>query len=496
METQSATTYEQTISHLYSVAEQNSTPYDKIRQTPERLVSALWFDRNYRHKDLKTNDGRSLEVLSPGRWNEGPGPDFLDAQILVSGRTKMSGDIEVEVFASNWDKHSHTSNKDFGNVILRVCMWNDIKKTSKSAIPLLELFPFINHEFLPDKLSTKGYPYISTTMKGQCTSMLDARELDNALHFIAAAGEQRILNKANRFKQMALTFGFDQTLYKGFMEALGYSQNKEPMSRLADAVNLDLLRSILRDFPTNQQYEVILSILYGSCGLFEDKNTFGKSSFLLNLHEFWGAINETRKLVIIEGFRLAKIRPANNPFRRLSVMPHLLLKSKGLRIFEHFRTIFQEMQQIGKTSPKDLHKVFSELLMSIEDPFWDNRLSFHTDPGNRKYKLIGQGLCTIIITNILMPAFIAHSQIKSVEKEKDFILDYYRTTNGLPHNALTRFTCARLFGPDELEPGFASNLLIHQGLIQIYHDFCKTLRQDCPDCKFLEYLLIDEAENV
>jgi hypothetical protein len=56
------------------------------RRLPERIVSAVWFDGSFDQKNICTNDLRRIEIISPGRWNEGPGPDFLDAEIKVAER--------------------------------------------------------------------------------------------------------------------------------------------------------------------------------------------------------------------------------------------------------------------------------------------------------------------------------------------------------------------------------------------------------------------------
>ncbi len=46
------------------------------RSVREEIVRCVWFGGHYRRQDLATEDGRRLEVLSPGWWNVEGGPDF------------------------------------------------------------------------------------------------------------------------------------------------------------------------------------------------------------------------------------------------------------------------------------------------------------------------------------------------------------------------------------------------------------------------------------
>ncbi len=62
---------------------------------------------------------------------------------------------------------------------------------------------------------------------------------------------------------------------------------------------------------------------------------------------------------------------------------------------------------------------------------------------------------------------------------------------GQAHNALTRFTCGRILGPEQLQPSFATNARLHQGLLQIYYDFCRSLREGCEECEFADFLVED-----
>ena len=162
--------YDLAVNKYLSLADANFSK--DFKRPPESIVAAIWFEQKLDFENLKTNDKKKVEVISPGRWDGGPGPDFKDAEIRLEGGRLRRGDVEIEVFASEWDQHGHEQNPDFANTILRVCLWNDIKQERYSKIPLLELFPYLADEsFLEKRDLGKDYPLTSQTMQGKCFNL-------------------------------------------------------------------------------------------------------------------------------------------------------------------------------------------------------------------------------------------------------------------------------------------------------------------------------------
>src|SRR5476651_2739219 len=63
-------------------------PPRSLREEPLRLptemeVQALWFEQLYQPV-LATDDGRTVEIIQPGFWNHGGGPDFTRAVVRFS----------------------------------------------------------------------------------------------------------------------------------------------------------------------------------------------------------------------------------------------------------------------------------------------------------------------------------------------------------------------------------------------------------------------------
>jgi len=56
---------------------------EPVLQPTEMEIQALWFEQLYQPA-LKTDDGRTVEIIQPGFWNHGGGPDFTRAVVRFS----------------------------------------------------------------------------------------------------------------------------------------------------------------------------------------------------------------------------------------------------------------------------------------------------------------------------------------------------------------------------------------------------------------------------
>ncbi len=61
-----------------------------------------------------------IRVITSGRWNHGPGPDFRGAQILdASGRARR-GDVELHLSPNAWIQHGHDGDAAYDGLLLHI----------------------------------------------------------------------------------------------------------------------------------------------------------------------------------------------------------------------------------------------------------------------------------------------------------------------------------------------------------------------------------------
>ena len=106
----------------------------------ESILHYVWQFRLFRMNNLKTTDGKMVEIIHPGLPNTDAGPDFFNAKIKIDD-TLWAGNIEIHNQSSDWAKHRHTADKAYDNVILHVVNKADkaVFRTNGDPLPQLEL---------------------------------------------------------------------------------------------------------------------------------------------------------------------------------------------------------------------------------------------------------------------------------------------------------------------------------------------------------------------
>ena len=97
----------------------------------ERAIQRLWASGEVRGPMAATS-GAKIEIVHPGDWNRGAGPDFLGAEILVDGK-RLRGDIEIHLRCADWHAHGHDRDPHFGGVILHAVLLPGTKDVSTLA---------------------------------------------------------------------------------------------------------------------------------------------------------------------------------------------------------------------------------------------------------------------------------------------------------------------------------------------------------------------------
>src|ERR1700722_2503719 len=125
---------------------------EKAPAVPSEMeIQALWFEQLH-VPALKTDDGQEVEVIQPGFWNHGGGPDFTRAVMRFSEATAADpatgsrstapddatlGNVEVHLRATDWNAHGHHADAAYNETVLHV-VWE--AKGGKSFFPATAAF--------------------------------------------------------------------------------------------------------------------------------------------------------------------------------------------------------------------------------------------------------------------------------------------------------------------------------------------------------------------
>jgi hypothetical protein len=109
----------------------------------EDLLHFIWQQKVLLKHELKTTDGKRIEVIKTGSLNIDAGPDFFNARIKIEN-TIWAGNVEIHLKSSDWIKHKHHTDKAYHNVILHVVFEHDLDLN----IPTLELKSYLSKNLL------------------------------------------------------------------------------------------------------------------------------------------------------------------------------------------------------------------------------------------------------------------------------------------------------------------------------------------------------------
>ena len=217
----------------------------------ERHVQAIWYDGKLRPKNLLTRRGEAVNVVSPGEWNTGAGPDFRRAVLEIGReRRRVTGDVEVHLCPSDWDLHGHGSDPEYRNVVAHVTWGCGPAPTSlpPGAVSIwLGRFVTSNPYFSPMQIDLDAYPYAHLASDpSPCEARL-AGNPDLAKALLAEAGRRRMRLKARRLagrlcaKPSCDESSRRQIFYEEVMAALGYKRNEASFRHVAERVPISEL---------------------------------------------------------------------------------------------------------------------------------------------------------------------------------------------------------------------------------------------------------------
>ena len=112
----------------------------------EEFLHYLWRTHKWINSNLRTTDNRNLEIIYPGDYNEDQGPDFSYAKLSIDG-TVWIGQVEMHLRSSDWNRHNHSIDAHYHNVILHVVWIHDEEIiVNNNVLPTLELRNYITNQ--------------------------------------------------------------------------------------------------------------------------------------------------------------------------------------------------------------------------------------------------------------------------------------------------------------------------------------------------------------
>jgi hypothetical protein len=490
-----------------------------IRNIHERFLRHIWSRQYLQHSALKTIDGRALRIIEVGRLNTGGGPDFRDATIKLGGTT-FCGDVEIHRTPLEWLQHRHQNDPRYNKVVLHVVLEAAQEGlptlvSSGRSVPVVVLEPFLSESIRSIWQKTLLDERARTSETIKCFHLNNRIDANLLRNWVRKLSIERLELKLRRFderlrelahlhnltlREQQQRYGstkvqgdpddipppirelsqrdlsrrdlWEQVLYEGLMECLGYSKNQEPFTRLARAVTLRRIR----DLRLESDRVKIQAFLFGAAGLLPKIRSLREresQNYVRILSREWRELRSLYRSTVLHpaDWQFFPTRPSNFPTARLAAASVLI--QKLLR-----EDLFRKIVQVLKSPLRQEDKLSTLRDLLSVDPleFWSTH--YHFDHSAVKpVRSLGPERVNDMIVNAIIPLALLYARTFKDMGVREQALALYDVLPPSMENSLTRLMARQLLR-DKLR---LDSVGAQQGVIQLYKFYCREER--CAECE-------------
>jgi hypothetical protein len=468
------------------------------KEITEAHLAAIWNEQSPLRGPMWDCAGQPVAVVYRGRWSAGSGPDFSGAMLTLGegGAHLQRGDVEMHLRCADWYAHGHDTDPRYNGVALHVVLWplgaKPVTRADGVSVPTLVLADYITLPApqLVDQI-TPLLPNLGTLSEEPCWQRTQHWPIERLMGHIEAAGDARMEEKTARMEADLDVYGsLDEVLYRGLLDALGYSSNREPMRALATTLPLTTLISLPYSGSLSERATLLEAVLLGAAGLLPSQRPdltardWVTSDYIEDVERLWQANAPALSLSLhksaIEGWQWDRTRPANSPPRRLAAMSRLLARYAWTRGGSGFSGSFLDIMDTFE--PSELAKEWSGMLAVPGDGYWAG----HSDFGRplagldkEDVALLGSSRTADMLVNILLPLSLAYADTHGKPHLRTKAQALYAAFPRLAENKVTKAMADEAFGPRKRSA--AKTARHQQGLLHLYRLYCEARRcYECP----------------
>ncbi len=482
------------------------------QKLPEKFLSNIWKNQS-NNKLFTTSDGKKIRVIDPGNENtQMDGPDFKNARIKIGDITFL-GDIEIDSFHSDWRAHGHIYNKKYNKVVLHVILSEDHKHNyvvtrSGRKIPSIGLDALIEPEARSSIQKAIREERDERLYKIACCDISDNIAEKFKLEFIQDLGIERYRKKCNRILQrlkelvylkelnvkepvvqyeldekfINKTFShtdfedteiWEQVFYEFIFEALGYTNNKDIMKKIAQSIDIKFLKK----YSQNDNFEEILEAAFFNIGgivperiKYNDETT---TEYVRKLTENWESIKKDydSKLFKNSQWNFAKLRPPNFPTIRIAGGIRLL---KKILIDDLIKNLLLQCEE--QTDIKKIAGFMRDQVVVKADGYWHNHYVFDGKQITTINYFIGVSRADDIVINVIFPFCSVYFEIFGKKEITNRIFKFYLSYLQKSESRLVN-NISRSLSVERKQ----KISVYHQGIINLYRNYCS--QSKCLNCE-------------
>lgn len=284
----------------------------------EGLLHYIWANRIFPATEMRTTDGRLLEILDVGQHNRNQGPDFFNAKISLDG-TLWVGNVEIHVRAGDWFRHGHDRDAAYDNTVLHVVLTDDAQALTHSGLTPAQYVLTV-----PDGLRARyeelsaeqDYPRCHRHV-GEMEPMKMHAWMDALLVERLMERSEKVLGRVDRFRG-----DWERATFVTLARTFGFGLNGDAFERWAEHVPLQAAGK------HRDHLEQVAALFLGMAGLLErcPSNPAAPQLTPDVLQREWRFLSAKFRLSETMSpslWRHMRIRPQNFPEVRILHLAHL-----------------------------------------------------------------------------------------------------------------------------------------------------------------------------
>jgi hypothetical protein len=288
----------------------------------EDWVQTIWKYGWFNHDELRTTTGIPVQVIHPGEHNFSSGPDFSHAQLAL-GFQLWAGTVEIHVKSSDWNKHHHTHDPAYKNVILHVVWEHDDEITLPDGrvLPVLELQHRVDSVLL-----MQWERLMASTGDFHCRNSWELVPHYVFRKVLEEQGLGRLVEKSDeleRYVGKGLE-ALQELFWQRVFAAAGSKHNKEAFAQLA--VQLPMM-----ELERLSLYERLV-LLWGASGLLHTRKREEDLEYWCSTFE---RLRKRFGVTVLSPvcWRFMRVRPANYPTVRIEQLAVILGSATELWLY-------------------------------------------------------------------------------------------------------------------------------------------------------------------
>lgn len=457
----------------------------------EHLIHRLWEQNYFASTPLHTIEGQSISIIGIGIRNEDSGPDFKGVTIKCDKQI-YHGDLEIHQAPEDWYQHSHHADPAYNNVIMHLVIgpekFKDIAiRLDRHPVPI-QVFVDIPDDPGSFIIERSHLNPANSDLTCRLSSQPDDFKLAVVDHFSRA----RLHAKADRFAEQRQTSSWNQILYVGMMEALGYAKNQAPFRKLAQTIPIEAL---MREFCGVTKEEALLrplGLLLGAAGLLPSQDKYfdwrkikdqETHHYVAQLEDVWAEYATRLGLQPMrqEEWQFFRLRPSNFPTRRLAGASLILQQFTREGILEKILKVIDGLIDTDQLLIKELENQF----VCQIDGYWATHYRLEEQaPELRDEKsatLVGKDRARDIVINIVLPVVMAYANEIDAATLKVKMLQLYQAYPKVSTNSIIKDMSRQLFETGKYGDRFITTAARQQGLLHVHKLYCQ--RGECDRCQ-------------